>query len=80
MNCKHYRIRTKKKVHYDLNNAFLQENGGVINQLYYLWNLRQTGYTEIADIPNISYENINNIPTDTEVDEIMSLLKSGVIL
>lgn len=72
--------QTRRKIQYPLTTDFLEQNGGVINELYYLWNLRQTGYTEIADIPNISYENINNIPTDTEVDEIMSLLKSGVIL
>lgn len=71
--------QTRRKIQYSLTNDFLKENGGVLNELYLLTNLRGTGYTEIADIPNINYLDVLFIPTDTEVDEIMSLLKSGVI-
>ena len=74
-----YIRQTKKKIRYALNSNFLNENGGVTNELMGLITLRGTGYTEIADIPNINYVDVQYKPTDTEVDEIISLLKSGVI-
>ena len=75
-----YIKQVKRKIQYSLTTDFLEQNGGVINELYTLSTLRNSGYTEIADIPNINYGNVDNIPTDTEVDEIIRLLKSGVIL
>jgi len=71
--------KVKSKIQYTLTNNFLEENGGVTNELMRLLTLRGMGYTEIADIPNINYVDVQYKPTDTEVDEIISLLKSGVI-
>ena len=78
--------RTKHLIQYPLNTDFLEQNGGVLNQLVVLRNLQNTGYTEVADIPNINFwgaltSDLNSapIPTDTEITEIISMLKSGVI-
>ena len=78
--------RTKHLIQYPLNTDFLEQNGGVLNQLVVLRNLQNTGYTEVADIPNINFwgaltSDVNSapIPTDTEITEIISMLKSGVI-
>ena len=76
-----YIKQTKRLINYSLNSDFLNENGGVCNELHKLVDLENSGYTEVADIPNINFgESPDNIPTDTEVDEIKLLLKSGVIL
>ena len=69
--------RTKHLIQYQINADFLSESGGVLNQLRKLNTL--TGYTEIADIPNILYPVSGDIPTDKEIEEIISILKSGVI-
>lgn len=69
--------RTKHLIQYQINADFLSESGGVLNQLRKLNTL--TGYTEIADIPNILYPSTGDIPTDKEIEEIISILKSGVI-
>lgn len=69
--------RTKHLIQYQINADFLSESGGVLNQLRKLNTL--TGYTEIADIPNILYPPTGDIPTDKEIEEIISILKSGVI-
>lgn len=69
--------RTKHLIQYQINADFLSESGGVLNQLRKLNTL--TGYTEIADIPNILYPSSGDIPTDKEIEEIISILKSGVI-
>ena len=74
-----YIRQTKRKIIYSLSSDFLNENGGVCNQLYTLSSLAGTGYTEVADIPNINYGSGANRPTDTETDEIITLLKNGVI-
>ena len=73
-----YIKKTKQNIQYTLTQDFLSENGGVLNELRGLGSL--TGYTEIADIPNITYDVDDNLPTDNEISEIISLLKSGVIL
>lgn len=69
--------KTKSRVHYPLNNDFLSYNGGVCNELMSLSYIR--GYTEIGEIEYV-YFNGNNItqPTETELNEITNLLKSGV--
>lgn len=69
--------RTKHLIQYQINADFLSESGGILNQLRKLNTL--TGYTEIADIPNILYPQTGDIPTDKEIEEIISILKSGVI-
>lgn len=68
--------KTRRKIQYTLTSDFLRNNGGVCNQLMELTQV--TGYTEIADIPNVIYTSGVNCPTDKELDEIVMLLKNGV--
>lgn len=76
-NYQEVRIRkTKQDVQYQLTSEFLEYNGGVINQLLSLRYI--TGYTEIGEIEYDFSSVINIQPTETELNEITNLLKSGV--
>ena len=70
--------KTKRDIQYQLTNDFLNFNGGVLNEeRSHLYDV--TGYTEIGDI---TFENIEGeeTPLQDELNEIISLLKSGVYL
>ena len=76
-----YIKKTKREIQYTLTADFLSANGGVLNELRTLSTL--DGYTEIIDIPYIIMADTYSLeytPTKDEIDEIVSKLKSGVIL
>lgn len=70
--------KVKSDIQYQLTSDFLHFNGGVLNEeRSHLYDV--TGYTEIGDI---TFENIEGeeTPLQDELNEIISLLKSGVYL
>lgn len=70
--------KVKSDIQYQLTNDFLHYNGGVLNEeRAHLYDV--TGYTEIGDIV---FENIEGeeTPLQDELNEIISLLKTGVYL
>lgn len=72
--------KVKSKIQYSLTTDFLDKNGGVCNQLRNITTMLGTGYSEIADIPNINFNYSGVKVTENEITEIISLLKNGVIL
>ncbi len=68
--------KTKRDIQYPVTSEFLKLNGGICNMIKTIGTL--TGYFEVADIQftfNINYPN----PTTSETNEIVTLLKSGVV-
>lgn len=76
-----YLRRVAPDTQYTYTSDFLALNGGILNQEGVLSSFH--GYTEVIELPYINATSMSDSvlrPTKDEIDEIISLLKKGVIL